>query len=250
MHNHATLTSLLGAILRGLLFFMVFGGFLAVIGTTERDSLAQNLLAFSYLIAAGLAAYFIPQFRQAVFKDGPKLYFNIFMTYLGAIALPIGLVFVNRWLAAWNLPLLSTLYLLLLAVIWLVFVILVMPGRNRRILFQDLGQTFGWVAPLVFLFNYIAISMLLFMGLTETFEPLLTTEDQRSTLFLYHLFKMVPGLEINQIIGWADPLTEEMRGVTRFLIVAAQIAVILPVVSAAQAYWGDLDGDSPKAAAT
>ena len=76
------------------------------------------------------------------------------------------------------------------------------------------------------------------------FEPnAFSTEDEYFAVFLFHLFKAIPGLDINGVIAWADPLASGGRGMIRALVISFQIAVIVPAIGAFRAHWTEISKD-------
>ena len=145
---------------------------------------------------------------------------------------------VANWLSGSQGDVVNAIFFVLSGVFWLLLVIVVFPIATRRRLIKLLAE-FGWMTPLIFLVNYIFVSLVFFGFLSfYLFGPEVADKDGFLNLFGYHLLDSIPGLKIADTLNLTGPLAE--RGIRLgVMILLFKFAVLAPGIAAFRAYWTD-----------
>jgi hypothetical protein len=100
---------------------------------------------------------------------------------------------------------------------------------------------FGWVTPLIFVINFVFISLVAFGFLAFQFFGAgpdgMATSDTYLNLFGYHLLDSIPGLKINQTLRIDEPFADERPFALGLMILFFKFAVLIPSVGAFRSYW-------------
>lgn len=117
---------------------------------------------------------------------------------------------------------------------------------SREAFFTRL-QTFGPLAPLLFSFNILVISILFFATASHLlvdrelleFIPKgerLPSNAALADFYLWHFMKSIPLLDVNETLRWEAPFDYETPAIG-WILLLFKAAVIVPVVSAFRGYW-------------
>lgn len=225
-----------------LLFFGLLAVFVLirhyVFGSTWRDLLWETLF-IGVLITLGLLSNILPVIDR-VMKYG-LAYYLIFTAIVFALLLP-GVAYFKaaQLMADSDAPMLTAGFFIVSGAIWLGLVSLLCPSKPQAWLFSKL-RTLGWFTPLIFLFNYIAVSVVLFgffafyvygVGDDGKFDS-----DSYLNFFGYHFLDSIPALKVPETLQLTEPLPGDRPVGLGFLLLLFKLAVLIPAIGAFRAYW-------------
>ncbi len=148
-------------------------------------------------------------------------------------------------------PLLQLFFLFLWTSLLAVALLLMATETNRDRLFRWL-EWIGWLAPFVYCFNILLISVIFFGTVCYLLAAQGTLEfrnlqgnvlrgadlsvDKFLDFFLWHFFDAVPLFKINETLLWKLSLAYESAWVG-VLVLLFKVAVIAPTITAIGSYW-------------
>ncbi|WP_299849528.1 hypothetical protein [uncultured Roseovarius sp.] len=225
-----------------LLFFGVLAAFALirhyVFGSTWQDLLWETLF-IGTLITLGLLSQILP-FIDRVMKYG-LVYYLIFTAIVFALMIP-GIAYFKaaQLMAESETAILRTGFFVVSGAIWLGLVSLLCPSKPQAWLFSKL-KTLGWFTPLIFLFNYIAVSVVLFgffaFYLYGPGSDGSLDSDSYLNFFGYHFLDSIPALKVPDTLQLTEPLPGDRPVGLGFLLLLFKLAVLIPAIGAFRAYW-------------
>lgn len=230
------------ALVSALLFFGILITYVLIrhylFGSLWRDLLWESLF-FGTLITLGMLSNILPVIDR-VMKYG-LAYYMIFTAVLFALLLP-GVAYFKaaQWVAEYSGSALKVAFFIASGLVWLGFVTLLCPSRIQTWLFRHL-EALGWFTPLIFLFNYIAVSTVLFgffaFYLYGGGAGGKLNSDSYLNLFGYHLLDSIPALKIPETLRLSEPIPDARPLGLGFLLLLFKLAVLVPAIGAFRAYW-------------
>ena len=227
---------------------LVFGAVRWLLGTALKDLLFEGLLLI-VLVSIGVLKALYPKFSRFVEKG--FLYYFSGTLLLMALLTPMTLaLWASRWALADLHQTGQIVFFAFAVALWCLVLATIAYKRWRTTLFHRLADL-GWVLPLIFLFNYMMVSVILFgcIGFLSfcDADQVCTIGDTVHTgvaperffdLFLWHVLDAVPVLDIPGTLPWPEPLdygrTPSLLGV---LLTVFKLAVIVPGIAAFTSYW-------------
>jgi len=227
----------------------------ALVGTVRWWNGAQlpdllfEALFVVVLTSVGLLKAIYPRVDRAIEK-GFAYYF------LGTLLLLVLLAPMSfaLWVSRWALTDLSeagrAAFSVLATVLWALTLCTVAYRRWRTWILDRLAAL-GWFLPLIFLFNYAMVSVILFGAISVVWfcgaenacklasaPETSVTLDTFLDLYLWHLLDSIPMLEVPETLPWPKPLdygaSPTLLGA---LLVLFKLTVIVPGIAAFTSYW-------------
>jgi len=145
-----------------------------------------------------------------------------------------------KWVSQEAGSAINIVFFVLSGMLWLGFVAILFPSSIRTRIF-DMLSGFGWLAPLIFVVNFIFISLVAFgflaFQLYGSGPDSAATSDTYLNLFGYHLFESIPGLKINTTLRIVEPFAGERPFGLGLMILVFKLSVLIPSVGAFRSYW-------------
>lgn len=221
-----------------------------ILGTTPGELLTQ-LIIFAAILAVGLLRVAVPRFRRAI-DTGVRYYVWLTACLLLLLAPALATFLAAGWALGQAAEGPKIAVFVLLGLVWVGFAALVLPSRLRTRLLEFL-RVFGWLVPLIFLIDFMIVSMLFFGFLAfylfaaDTLGEV--TRDDFLNLFGYHLLDSIPALKIVDTLKLSEPLGDLRPAGLGAMLLVFKLAVLIPGIAALKAYW-DLRHTGPADRAT
>lgn len=209
-----------------------------VLGTEITDLLYQALFIIA-LFTVGFLQVFMPALGKVINK-GIGYYISFLIIYIATFLPGMAYFVAAKWVSQEGGSIINVTFFVLSGILWLGFITVLFPSRNRTRFFGMLSE-FGWLAPFIFVINFVFISLVAFgffaFQLFGTGPEGTVTSDNYLNLFGYHLLESVPGLKINQTLRINEPFAGERPFALGIMILVFKLAVLIPSVGVFRAYW-------------
>ena len=209
-----------------------------VFGVAWADIWGQTLF-FGVILTLGLLVNIMPALDHAV--NVGFAYYMLFLFAFFALIMPgTGYLKLAQTIATSTHEPLKIAFFVASGTIWVALVGLLCPTRVQKWLFTKL-KALGWLTPLIFLFNYIAVSTVLFgffafyvygAGISGELNS-----DSYLNLFGYHLLDSIPAMKIPETLRLTEPIPGERPVGLGFLVLLFKLSVLIPGIGAFRAYW-------------
>ncbi len=214
--------------------------------------LEDLLIQFAFivvLLSIGILKITYPIFDQYVMKGFGYLFLGciVVLALTGPMAVALA---VSQW-ALEKLPLWAQYgFFVLMGILWCFALGLLVVREWARRIFQKLARL-GWLAPLIFVFNYIIVSMIFFASISyllyrydqqwfkiASTAPAGITLDKFIDLFIWYLVDTIPVLKVTDTLPWEMPLDYgPSPSLLGWMVVLFKFAVIIPGIGAFARYW-------------
>lgn len=213
------------------------------------DASVANILGFCVFMAGIVLVGFLsarfPRIDRTV-----KTIFAVYFRFCGWLLVSLAPVTAFSWLSKLIFRGMSPWFQIVILVIWGVLLgvvlLFVSTGHYRAVLFQKL-QRVGGLAPFVYCFNALAISLMFFGSATYLLAQngwlkfsIPAGHEHLSgkllDLFLWHFLDAIPLLDVNKTLRWSAPLDYDSGGVG-WILLLFKIVVIVPIIAAFSGYW-------------
>ena len=231
----------------GLFMAMVFGALwlLAAMADAQAPEVIGFFIFFAVVIGLGILSA-----RSSKVERTVSMAFRAYFSILLKLGLTLAPVMVFHWFATRVVEGLPVVLQATALLFWggCLAVGLFVIGRveRRKAVFERL-EVFGSLAPALFSFNILMISILFF----ATASHLLVDQGQLEFIptggrfpsngaladfYLWHFMDSVPLLDVNETLRWEVPFTYESASIG-WILLLFKFAVIVPVVGAFGGYW-------------
>lgn len=216
---------------------------------TSMTELVIEAVFIAILISIGLLKAIYPKF-DAIIEKGFSYYFYGLFLYFVLVGPFMFFLLLSQWAVTDASPFVQYLVFIFSAIIWVMLLATITYEPWKQLLFDKLKRL-GWLLPLIFLTNFIMISVILFGSVSYLWscgteasctlkgaKPAVVNYDLFLSWFLWHVTDAVPVIKIPKTLHWSEPVTFE-DGPTWLGVwmVFFKIAVIVPGVGATTAYW-------------
>ena len=230
-----------------LFLLLLFTGYFLlrhhIYGTPWRD-LALEAFIILAIFAFSILKRLVPVL-ETITSRGIYYYLAFTMIYVALLYPAYGSYLAAEIATNSASPELELAFFIFAAVVWLTMAFSLIRPRLKEWLFTKL-RILGWHMPMIFLFNYIAISIILFgffaFYLFGTGPDGSLDSEQYLKLFFYHFLDSIPALKIPETIDFDEPLADARPENLGYLLLLFKFAVLVQGVGAFRAYWKSSSG--------